>query len=451
MPHLALMSNVNHLTALALARAMLAGPATVAGLVARMAACLGGPAAWMPALAQRCCRLSLVSWLRLTRRSLAALIERDPGYQAAWLSSAKPFVRRHILRVDSRMQAAPLGLHECELPHWPNSAALAQALGISLGGLWRLCRPSAWQRRAHLGGQHYHCQLWPKRSGGWRLLEVPAPYLMPLQRRLLGALLNQVPVHEAAHGFMPGGSVVQHAQAHLGQAVVLKFDLRDFFSTVRAARVHALFTTLGYPDGVARALTALCTTATPEPVLQRWHEQGSLSWQQRQRLRDPHLPQGAPTSPALANLCAFKLDLRLAGLATSLGARYTRYADDLVLSGPAHLRRATPRIAAWVAMLAADEGFVLNQRKTRCLSAARQQTVCNMVVNQRLNVPRCEFDVLKATLHQCVLHGPHSQNRAGHADWQAHLRGRVGWVAQLNPNKALRLQRLFNQIDWQPH
>jgi hypothetical protein len=300
-----------------------------------------------------------------------------------------------------------------------------------------------------LGEQHYRYRLLPKRSGGWRLLEVPAPWLQAVQRRLLDALLNRVPPHEAACGYAPGRSLIQHLRCHAGQAVLLKFDLQDFYTTVRAARVQALFTTLGYPEVVARELTALCTTATPEPLLQRLHEQaGSLSWPQRQRLRDAHLPQGAPCSPALANLCAFGLDLRLAGLAQSLGARYSRYADDLVLSGGSALAHSRARIEAWVGRIALEEGFAINHRKSRCEPAARRQTICHVVVNQKPNLPRAEFDRLKAILHQCVLHGPVAQNRECHADWRAHLQGRLAWAAQLNPAKAQRLQRLFERIVW---
>jgi retron-type reverse transcriptase len=89
---------------------------------------------------------------------------------------------------------------------------------------------------------------------------------MALQRRLLDDLLERIPPHEAAFGYARGRSVLDHARAHVGQPVLLKFDLQDFFSSVRASRVHALFTTLGYPEPVARELTALCTVATPEPV-----------------------------------------------------------------------------------------------------------------------------------------------------------------------------------------
>jgi len=306
-----------------------------------------------------------------------------------------------------------------------------------------LTLPADWQRRRPLVQQHYRQQLCAKRSQGWRLLEVPAPHLRAVQRRLLGQLLNDVPPHDAAFGYVPGRSVVQHAARHAGQGRVLRFDLSDFFSTVRAARVHALFATLGYSNAVARALTALCTTSTPEAWLR---DEPRLSWPQRQRLRDAHLPQGAPTSPAVANLCAFGLDARLSGLAQAFGGRYSRYADDLVISGPASLPAAS--IAAWVAAIAADEGFAVNPRKTRNLGAAQRQSVCGIVVNAHPNLPRREFDRLKALLHRCVLEGPASQNREGHADWRGHLQGRVAWAVQIHAAKAGKLQALLDRIAW---
>jgi hypothetical protein len=445
------MPTLSRLTALALARAMLAGSPGAAGLRARMHACLGTAPAWTQAMAERCARLPGEQWLRLTPRALAGLIERDPGYRQACGApdpADRPRAQRYILRPRSTLPPPPLGLQTCALPCWPHAGALADWLSVPGAGLWRLTRSASWQRRAPLGEQHYRYQLLAKRSGGWRLLEVPQPYLMPLQRRLLDGLLSGIPPHEAACGYTRERSVLDHARAHAGQAVVLRFDLQDFFSSVRASRVYALFATLGYPDEVSRELTALCTTATPEPVLQRMREAGQLSWPQLQRLRNPHLPQGAPTSAALANLCAFRLDLRLDGLAQTLGAHYTRYADDIVLSGGPQLASAAPRIAAWVGRIALEEGFTLNHRKTRCLKAGRRQSVCGVVVNQHPNLARPEFDRLKAVLHQCVLHGPAAQNRDGHTHWRDFLQGRVAWAAQVNAAKAQRLQRLLAQIDW---
>jgi len=430
------------MTARALARAMLAGPWHEEALLARLAVCIEARPPWLAALAQAMARLPGEVWRRLEVDGLAERVLLHEGFAEAWASDARPQVRSYLLWSPEEPRPAPAGL---ERPDWPTVGALARGLGLTPAGLWRLTLPADWQRRRPLAQQHYRQQLVPKRgeNAGWRLLEVPEPHLRAVQRRLLTQLLNGLPPHAAAFGYARGRSVVQHAALHAGQARVLRFDLSDFFSTVRAARIHALFKTLGCSTAVARALAALCTTSTPEAWLRG---ETRLDWQQRQRLRDAHLPQGAPTSPAVANLCAFALDARLSGLAETFGARYSRYADDLVISGPASL--PVRWIAAWVMAIAEDEGFAINRRKTRSQGAAQRQSVCGIVVNARPNLPRDEFDRLKALLHRCVVDGPSSQNRAGHADWRGHLQGRVAWAAQLNAAKAEKLRKLFDRIDW---
>lgn len=436
------MDHARRMTARALARAMLAGARREDALAARMAACLDESPPWLAGLAAAMARMPGEVWRRLDVDALAARVEAHEGFLEAWCGDGRPEARRWLLRPPQEPGAAPAGL---ERPHWPTVGALARGLGMTPAGLWRLTLPADWQRRRPLARQHYTQRLCPKRGdgAGWRLLEVPAPHLRAVQRRLLTQLLDGLPPHEAAFGFTRGRSVVQHAARHAGQGRVLRFDLADFFSTVRAARVHALFATLGFSTAVARALTALCTTSAPEAWLR---QEARLPWLQRQRLRDPHLPQGAPTSPALANLCAFALDARLSGLAAAFGARYSRYADDLVISGPATLPVAA--VLAWVAAIAEDEGFVVNRRKTRSLGAAGRQSVCGIVVNEHPNLPRDAFDRLKAILHRCVVDGPAGQNREGQADWRAHLQGRVAWAAQLNPARGARLKALFDRIDW---
>jgi RNA-directed DNA polymerase len=138
--------------------------------------------------------------------------------------------------------------------------------------------------------------------------------------------------------------------------------------------------------------------------------------------------------------------LRLAGLAHRFGVRYSRYADDLVFSGSGQLRQQFRSLHAWVNAIAQSEGFSLHPDKTRFLPAHKQQLITGIVVNAHPNVPRADFDRLRACLHQCILHGSASQNTDQHADFKAYLQGRIAWVRQLNPNKAQRLQRLFEQI-----
>jgi hypothetical protein len=168
----------------------------------------------------------------------------------------------------------------------------------------------------------------------------------------------------------------------------------------------------------------------------------------RQQLITRHLPQGAPTSPALANLAAHRLDRRLCGLAGSCGAEYTRYADDLTFSGGADLSRSRKRVETVLAVIAHEEGFALNHRKTLSMRSGRCQHVTGVVVNVRPNIRRAEFDRLKAILTNCVRHGPATQNRSGVPDFRAHLAGKLAQVKSLHPQRAEKLFRVFQQIKW---
>lgn len=435
------------LAALGIARTLFAGPREPHALRARLAECIDAPGQWMSDLAERLGRWPAHRWQQHSIESLADWLQQDRHFLWAWEVMRGPRMRRYILRPWAAMHPPPLGLDALPLPALPAPGDVAAWLGLNPEALWRLSLPAAWQRRRPLHEQHYRFMPTAKRSGGWRLIEAPQPYLKALQRKLLDGLLTHVPTHECVHGYVAGRSVLTHAQQHVGQAVVLRFDLEDFFASVAASRVHALWRTLGYPAPVARVLTSLCTVATPEPVLERLRDLQACTWRQAQRLRDAHLPQGAPTSPALANLCAFGLDLRLAGLAASLGARYSRYADDLVFSGDAALARQAPRLELLVARAALEAGFALQPRKTQVLKDDGRQRVCGIVVNRHPNLPRDEFDRLKALLHRAVTQGLAAVELPAGVDARAYLRGRVAWAAQLNPAKAVRLQRWLARLE----
>jgi RNA-directed DNA polymerase len=200
---------------------------------------------------------------------------------------------------------------------------------------------------------------------------------------------------------------------------------------------------------VARLLTGLCTNVVPADVWRTPPGADPPSWEEQQRYRAAHLPQGAPTSPALANLCAYRLDCRLSGLARRLGAAYTRYADDLAFSGDGELERAARRFQVQVCRVALEEGFEVHTRKSRFMRRGVRQQLVGVVVNTYPNVRRNEYDCLKAILYNCVRHGPASQNREGRADFRAHLLGRVAHVTMLNPARGGRLRSLFERIAWE--
>ena len=307
---------------------------------------------------------------------------------------------------------------------------------------------------------HYHIKLIRKRSSGLRLLEAPKAKLKLVQHRIATEILNSVPAHSASHGFVRKRSAITYVQPHTNKSVVLRMDLQDFFPTIADSRVFGLFRSLGYPHAVTQLLCNLCTTETSmdalhDAMLRMDALPSQFSVQQHavnERLRSlycrRHLPQGAPTSPALANLIAYRLDCRLSGLADSAGLAYTRYADDLLFSGEDEFGRTAKSFAAQVAAIALDEGFDVNFRKTRIMRRSTRQFAAGVVLNRHTNIQRDEYDQLKATLHNCVQGDPAVQNRDSHADFRMHLLGKINWVKQLNPARGIKLMKIFNEIVW---
>lgn len=424
-----------------LADAFLAGPPDVFGFHARAASCFAHRQRWLPGLCRRAFRTFGSSLLHRDRARLVAWIAEDRGYRAASEDGRVPNPV-HVFLDPPPMAPRPGLLAGCMLPDLPTPADLARWLEVSLGELdWFADRRGMNPAAGPLAHYRYR---WIEKSVGKRLVEIPKQRLRGLQRRILRGILDPLPMHHAAHGFRRRRSCLTYARPHVGQAMVVRMDLEAFFPGIPAPRVHALFATLGYPHAVASLLTALCTNAVPMTVAR-----AGATWLEAKRLGVPHLPQGAPTSPALANLCALHLDLRLDGLAKSLGANYTRYADDLAMSGDQAFRRRGASITRQVATIAEEEGFALNHRKTRLMARGHRQVLTKIIVNERPNVPRADFDRLKAILTNCVRHGAASQNRDGLPDFRAHLQGRIMHVKSLNPDRARKLEALFARVDWQ--
>jgi hypothetical protein len=423
-----------------LAAAFLSGTWTADSLTRAGALALGSGGRWLRHLARRVLETFGDQPGRVTVEALAEVVAAHAGFRKAcaeaWRLGESPV--REIFWPRPVMAPAAGAASSWGVPALSTPGALAEWLDLTPRELDWFADCHGFEARVPDGPlRHYTYRSVPGRSGKVRLIEVPKARLKAVQRRLLAGVLDRIPPHDAAHGFRRGRSVASYAAPHAGRALVLRFDLRDFFPSVPAGRVHALFRTAGYPEEVARLLTGLCTNCVPPDVC------GA-----RRVYHWPHLPQGAPTSPALANLCAYRLDVRLAALAGRVGGTYTRYADDLAISGDEELARAGDRFRGLVCRVVAEEGFEIHGRKTCVMHRGVRQQLAGVVVNVRPNVPRREYDVLRAVLHNCRRHGPTSQNRAGHADFRGHLAGRIAYVAMLHPQRGRRLWEAFEQVRW---
>jgi hypothetical protein len=362
----------------------------------------------------------------------------------------RPLRGRPITTVLDAPRFAPMKpFANLRIPALATLGELAEWLGQSPDQLdWLADQRRGHGRAAKPPLQHYRYAFVGKRAGELRLIEAPKPRLKAIQRRILHEILSTIPVHSCANGFVAGRSCLSGAQVHAGESVVATFDLAEFFPSVGLARIHGIFRSLGYPWAVARRLAGLCTTVTPADVFRRAPDSQCPNPGLQALYGVPHLPQGAPTSPALTNLLAWTLDRRLHGLARAAGANYTRYADDLAFSGDADFANRLCAFHKTVETILNEEGFSLNATKTRIMPRSTRQRITGIVVNEHCNIGRAEFDTLKAILHNCVRTGPDGQNRAGVPDFRSHLAGRIAWVEQINPHRGAKLRVLFERIAW---
>ena len=197
-----------------------------------------------------------------------------------------------------------------------------------------------------------------KRSGGYRRIMAPRAFLKTTQRFLAQRLFTVLPVHDTVHSFRTGRSFVTNALVHEGRPRLLKIDIQDFFDFISERMVVDLLARHGFSLSESRQLAALATIG------------GSI-------------PQGAPTSPVLSNALLFDFDREVSAEAETLGLHYSRYSDDISLSGESE--PALEQMAMEIrAQLRGRFGMRVNSRKAHLLLPHQRKIVTGVVVNERV-------------------------------------------------------------------
>ena len=321
---------------------------------------------------------------------------------------------------------------ENELPPLDSPRQLAEALGLTIPELrWLAFHRDAATR------VHYRRFTIPKRDGSERAIWAPLPKLKAAQHWILRNVAEKLLVHGAAHGFLPGRSIVTNASAHSGARIVVRMDIKDFFPSVTFPRVKGIFRKAGYREQVATLLALLCTEPPREIV-----QDGGTTYYVA--LGPRCLPQGAPTSPALTNTLCLRLDQRLSGLARRLGWRYTRYADDLTFSLPA-AHKDQPRLGTLlgtVRRIVAAEGFEVKPEKTVVARSGGRQRVTGLVVNGDAppRVPRALRRQIRAAIHNLTRKGPDAARES-----EAQLRGYAAYIHMTDPTLGAKLLAALGQ------
>ena len=295
---------------------------------------------------------------------------------------------------------------------------------LSIGSIEHLCRileiskPQLYYIFRNIDGLYRPFKL-KKASGAYREISIPNGNLKSIQKKILKRILETIPLNPWSHAYRKKHSSITYAQAHVGAKFLATLDIEDFFPSVSYRMVQRVFEKLGYPPDVSKALTRLATN------------KGCL-------------PQGAPTSPYIANLVLDKTDRALKRICEQRNLAYGRLSDDIGISGN---RNFFGSIGNFVRVIE-DHGFRESRAKRRLRGPSRRRFMAGLIVNDKLNVPKEQIRELRAIIHNCKKDGPSSQNSDNRSNFREHLYGRVGYVRSVNQIAGDRLLTMLNEVDW---
>ena len=284
---------------------------------------------------------------------------------------------------------------------------------------------------------HYLRYEIPKKSGGKRLISSPKKDMKKAQKWILENILIHLDFDKSAMAFQKGLSIIDNASLHVKSKIVVRIDIKDFFPTITFPRVRGFFESLGYNPGVATVFALICTDS-PKVILKNEAidgEKNNKDYPHFIAISERSLPQGACTSPSLANLICRKIDSRLKGYSSKSGWKYSRYADDLIFSTT--LEDSAPhRLIKSISSIIFEEGFEVNHSKTRLMRAPNRQTVTGLVVNNEVTLSRRDLKRMRAFFHQCSSKGLDFMSEKIGKDALSVARGYISYLEMVSPTIA---------------
>lgn len=250
----------------------------------------------------------------------------------------------------------------------------------------------------------------PKKNGQFRLISAPLPLLKDVQSFILVNILYKIPSHTCAKAYIKKKSLKDNAKFHRNQKTLLKVDIKDYFPSLSSRRVYAFFLGLGYSKSLSGLFSGLCTLSDS-------------------------LPQGAPTSPYLSNLLTIQLDQQLFDFCQNNGAlRYTRYADDIAISGTFDARGIIPNVYKIIQ----ENGLLPNTDKTHVIGQHMQQNVTGIVVNKKTQVPKQYRKKIRLEMYYIRKFGfdehcARTVPQCSTEEYRSQLLGRISFCLQVNP------------------
>lgn len=291
-----------------------------------------------------------------------------------------------------------------------------------------------------------------KKSGTDRLINAPISGLKSIQKCLSLIFQTIFEVSISANGFVPGRSIIDNAQMHVGNNYVYNLDLKDFFPSIDQARIWGRlkskpFNLIGERQIIGNMISSLCCTQLTVNRLN-----SSSEWISVEK---NVLPQGAPTSPVMSNIICGQLDFYLTAVAKRFNLKYSRYADDITFSSMHNVYQENSDFIKEVQRIINSQGFHLNLSKTRLQKRGYRQEVTGLTVNLKVNINKKYLNEIRSWIYKWESYGysrtNHFYNNKYKIDnslkFEKPLKGKLNFLSMIKGSTNKVVKSLENRLE----
>lgn len=331
---------------------------------------------------------------------------------------------------------------------------LAMLMGVQSGYLRKLIGEQKEGDSEPYKFFRYHYFRMQKKSGGYREIMSPSKELKYIQKWILENILEKHPLQDSCKGFRKGISIYHNAKPHEKADIILKVDLLKYFDTITENRIFGVFADMGYVKNLAVCLAKL-TTSTHRFQYWRSIPENELTLMGYVKSSNPSiLPQGAPSSPALANIVANVMDKRFSRLSEKLNFNYTRYADDLTFSIVGDGRLPSLK---FIREIISEERFCVNEGKIKFYKRGVKQYVTGLTIANGVNVSKKYRKDIGSHIYYCRKFGVENhlkkitqkdERQTGILVFHDWLYGHICFIQSINKKAGAKLLSDFSKIDW---
>jgi RNA-directed DNA polymerase len=292
-----------------------------------------------------------------------------------------------------------------------------------------------------------------KRNGSFREIMSPAKDLKYIQKWILINVLEQYPLQDSCKGFRKKISILHNAKVHEKSEIILKVDLLKFYDTITEKRVYGIFKSMGYIENLAYALAKITTAKHRNSYWNDFDDKSKLTLYQLLGQKPSILPQGAPSSPMLANIAATNMDKRFEALAIKMNFNYSRYADDLTFSISAKGQLPSLKL---ITRIVNDERFYINPDKINYMKKGSKQYVTGLTTTNGVNVSKKYRKKISEHIFYCRKYGVTSHLEKRFVDFPNYnsmkfyswLYGHLCFIKSINDPASKKMFEDFNKINW---